>query len=249
VVWESWPFRCSTAPEDGNSGVRLTNCADNAASYRIVICHGPEQPEARLNRNSINRRKSMENSSGKTRPNRRHFLKEGLRTVIALGTGTLSGLLIGRSGRQMMVWQIDPEKCVQCGRCATDCVLEFSAVKCVHAYDVCGYCELCGGYSKPDALELDTAAENQLCPTGAIRRTFIEDPFFEYTIDESVCIGCGKCVKGCASFGNGSLYLQVRHDRCVHCNDCAIARNCAGEAFRRVPADHPYILKGEQGLT
>ncbi len=183
-----------------------------------------------------------------TRPqeiSRRRFFNDTLRTLCALGIGGLAGLLAGHAKPRRTVWQIDPEKCVQCGRCATDCVLDESAVKCVHAYDVCGYCDLCGGYSKPDALALDTAAENQLCPTGAIQRTFVEDPYFQYSIDESLCIGCAKCVKGCGSFGNGSLYLQVRHDRCVNCNDCAIARNCAGEAFLRVPADKPYLLKGE----
>jgi electron transport complex protein RnfB len=116
----------------------------------------------------------------------------------------------------------------------------------VHAFDVCGYCKLCGGYYQPDTKILDTAAENQLCPTGAIKRTFIENPYYEYTIDEDLCIGCAKCVKGCGAFGNGSLYLQVRHDRCLNCNDCAIARNCPADAFRRVPADQPYILKGKQ---
>ncbi len=144
------------------------------------------------------------------------------------------------------LWQLDPEKCTQCGRCATECVLTPSAVKCVHAYDVCGYCDLCGGYFRPETKQLNTAAENQLCPVGAITRTFVEDPYFEYRIDEPLCIGCSKCVKGCQAFGNGSLYLQVRHDRCVNCNDCAIARRCPSGAFRRVPADKPYILKGEQ---
>jgi electron transport complex protein RnfB len=91
---------------------------------------------------------------------------------------------------------------------------------------------------------VDSAAENQLCPTSAIVRTFVEDPYYEYTIDEDLCIGCGVCVKGCASFGNGSLYLQVKHDLCVNCNECAIARACPAHAFRRVPADQPYILKG-----
>ena len=45
----------------------------------------------------------------------------------------------------------------------------------------------------------------------------------EYIIDEELCIGCAKCVKGCAAFGNGSLHLQVRHDRCLNCNECTIA--------------------------
>jgi electron transport complex protein RnfB len=123
-------------------------------------------------------------------------------------------------------------------------VLTPSAVKAVHAYALCGYCKLCGGYHQPQAQRIDTAAENQLCPAGALIRTFVEDPFYEYTINEERCIGCAVCVKGCSQFGNGSLFLQVRHDRCVNCNECAIARVCPAGAFRRVPADHPYLLKG-----
>ena len=83
---------------------------------------------------------------------------------------------------------------------------------------------------------MNTGAENCLCPTAAIRRSYVEDPYFEYTIDEQLCIGCAKCVEGCNRFGNGSLFLQVRHDRCVNCNECAISKVCAGDAFRRVPA-------------
>ena len=45
-----------------------------------------------------------------------------------------------------LFWQIDPNVCTQCGRCETHCVLPVSAVKCIHANKVCGYCDLCGGY-------------------------------------------------------------------------------------------------------
>ncbi|HOD49730.1 MAG TPA: ferredoxin [Candidatus Hydrogenedentes bacterium] len=141
------------------------------------------------------------------------------------------------------VWQLDPQKCVQCGRCATECVLSPSAVKCVHSYRICGYCDLCGGYLQATARKRDTGAENELCPVSAIKRTFIEDPFFQYTIDEALCVGCGKCVKGCALFGNGSLYLQVKQELCVHCNECAIARSCPAGAYRRIPAEEGYLLK------
>jgi electron transport complex protein RnfB len=120
-----------------------------------------------------------------------------------------------------------------------------SAVKCVHAFNLCGYCDLCGGYLKPDPNARTTAAENQLCPTAAIKRKYIEDPYFEYEIDEALCIGCAKCVAGCTSFGNGSLHLQVRHDLCKNCNECAIARVCPAEAFQRVPISSPYLIKGD----
>jgi electron transport complex protein RnfB len=178
-------------------------------------------------------------------PGRRAFLRCGLRLAALGALGGGGALLARRAGADDQVWQIDPDKCVQCGNCATHCVLTPSAVKCVHAYALCGYCELCGGYFQPNAQNLDTGAENQLCPTAAIQRTYLEDPYYEYRIDEPLCIGCGKCVKGCDAFGNGSLFLQVRHDRCVNCNDCAIARACPAHAFVRLPASRPYLLKGE----
>lgn len=190
--------------------------------------------------------KQQEDNPGRTR---RDFIRGTLRGLAALMLGVV-GIAAGkRTRRRSTVWQLDPNKCVQCGRCATECVLTPSAVKCVHAFDVCGYCDLCGGYHQPSAKVTNTAAENQLCPVGAIIRTYIEDPYYEYVIDETLCVGCGKCVKGCGAFGNGSLYLQVRHDRCVHCNECAIAVTCPAGAFQRVPVNQPYILKGEQGAA
>jgi Na+-translocating ferredoxin:NAD+ oxidoreductase subunit B len=174
--------------------------------------------------------------------NRRKFLANSVRASVALGLGGLAAVSLKTNASGNTVWQLDPEKCIQCGRCATECVLTPSAVKCVHVYAMCGYCDLCGGYFKPETKTLNTGAENQLCPTSAIKRKFVEDPFFEYTIDEPLCIGCGKCVKGCSSFGNGSLQLQVRHNICVNCNHCSIARSCPADAFSRVPLDEPYLL-------
>ena len=185
----------------------------------------------------------MEEPENNPKINRRKFFATGLRASILLGIGGVAALVAKRSIAGGMVWQLDPAKCVQCGRCATNCVMAPSAVKCVHVYAMCGYCDLCGGYFKPETKTLTTAAENQLCPVNAIKRKFVEDPFFEYTIEEPLCIGCGKCVKGCGSFGNGSLQLQVRHNICVNCNHCSIARNCPSDAFSRLPASQPYLLR------
>ena len=69
-----------------------------------------------------------------------------------------------------MVWQIDPYKCIACGNCATHCVLEDSAVKCMHVHAICGYCRICFGFFDPEPFELTEGAENQICPTGAIER-------------------------------------------------------------------------------
>lgn len=176
---------------------------------------------------------------------RRQFLK--LAGTVVAGGALLagSGLLAKKAGLQGAeeFWQIDPSKCTQCGRCETDCVLPVSAVKCIHAHEVCGYCDLCGGYYRTNVKDLNTAAENLICPTGAIQRKFVEDPYFEYTIVEDLCIGCSKCVKGCSSFGNGSLYLQIKRDICVDCNECKISKVCPSNAISRVSMEQAYKLK------
>ncbi len=179
---------------------------------------------------------------------RRKVLGGVIRGVCAAGAGGLLGMVAtsrAERGRTEMVWQLDPYKCIQCGNCAINCVLTPSAVKIAHAFAMCGYCQLCTGYFNPDPAALDTGAENQLCPTGAIQRSHVhpDDPYYEYTIDQELCIGCGKCVKGCNAFGNGSLFLQVMHDRCLNCNECSIGEKCPAQAYSRVPADRPYLLK------
>lgn len=178
---------------------------------------------------------------------RRQFIKEILRYSVGLSLVGVAGLSLRNSKAQGYVWQIDPFKCTACGRCETHCVLKPSAVKCFHAYALCGFCDLCGGYLKPGSTERNTAAENMLCPTAAIERRYIEAPYYAYHINEDLCIGCGKCVKGCTSFGNGSLHLQIQHELCDNCNECAIARVCPSDAILRVPANDPYLIKGNFG--
>ncbi len=147
-------------------------------------------------------------------PTRRQFVWGALRGAFLFLLGGFTTLIVRSSQKERTVWQIDPYKCIACTNCANYCVLTPSAVKCVQHYPMCGYCKLCTGYFEPQPNALNTAAENQVCPTGAIKRTALEDPYYDYTIDEPLCIGCGKCVVGCVLFGNGSFSLQIRHDRC-----------------------------------
>jgi Na+-translocating ferredoxin:NAD+ oxidoreductase subunit B len=185
--------------------------------------------------------------SEETKKTRRQFLSDGARIAGAVGLFGAAGLLsLRRAGGEKLVWQLDPDKCMACGNCQTHCVLDESAVKAVQCFALCGYCDVCTGYFPTKDYSLDTDAKNQLCPTGAIVRQFVEEKggqrYFEYTIDEKLCIGCGKCVAGCKLM-NGSLYLQVRHDRCLNCNECSIAVACPTQAYERVPLSSRHLLK------
>lgn len=176
---------------------------------------------------------------------RRQWMKSVCRGSAAVGLLGLSGFLAVKKQAvaRSLVWQIDPSKCIGCGSCSYRCVSTVSAVKCFHNFKMCGYCDLCTGFFDPQPLARDTGAENQLCPANAISRRDVESPYFEYKIDRDLCVGCGKCVDGCVSLGNGSLYLQIDQELCKQCNQCSIALHCPSQAITRIPAVPGYLLK------
>jgi electron transport complex protein RnfB len=197
----------------------------------------------RAERNALNINSAIMSEGKNKYQSRRDFIRNAGKFAVVLPLAIIPAVLGKKVSVSGYVWQIDPYKCTQCGQCKTNCVLTPSASKCVHAYQMCGFCDLCGGYLRQGVKTISTGAENQLCPTGAITRKFVEEPYFEYTINENLCNGCAKCVKGCGDFGNGSLYMQIRHNLCVNCNDCSIARTCPSDAVIRVPATSPYLQK------
>ena len=190
----------------------------------------------------------MEEQKNK-KESRRDFVKTAGSIIAAVPVLAVPVILSRKVDAKGYVWQIDPYKCTSCEQCKTACVMTPSAVKCTNAFPMCGYCDFCPGYLRQGAKKYTTAAEDQLCPTGAITRRFVEEPYFEYTVNETLCDGCSKCVKGCANFGNGSLYLQIMHNLCVNCNQCRIARICPSEAVVRVPAKEPYMRKELKKVT
>ena len=216
---------------------------ETGSSVILTVAHVPVKDYALENRIVLNIYLVRMGNDKNKYQSRRDFVRTAGKIIVASPLLVLPILLVRKTNVKGYVWQIDPYKCTQCGQCKTNCVLTPSASKCTHAFKMCGYCDLCGGFLRQGTKTISTAAENQLCPTGAIKRRFIEEPYFEYTIDEKLCDGCAKCVKGCGDFGNGSLYMQIRHDICVNCNECSIARTCPSNAVIRVPADQPYVRK------
>lgn len=175
---------------------------------------------------------------------RREFFDRSLRFAGIAGVGGAAAVLARRAASNT-VFQIDPSRCVACDLCRTSCVLSHSAVKAANEFKKCGYCQLCPAYydvtSQPDEKGIPTG---KVCPQDALKRRVVgkideEDPnnnYYEYTIDESLCDGCGKCVKACKPpAGNGSLHLEVRYNRCVECDACSIQIACPESAIVRIP--------------
>ncbi len=122
--------------------------------------------------------------------NRRGFLKTGAGTACLAGLGGLTWLAGSKKSKAHTVWQLDPHVCVSCGNCENHCVLEVSAVKCIHAFAMCGYCNLCTGSLRPDPVTLDSGAENEVCPTGALVHRRQDDA------DAGACDTCAACSNG-----------------------------------------------------
>jgi electron transport complex protein RnfB len=177
---------------------------------------------------------------------RREFIDLSCRSIGLAALGGAAATLVARRASAHAVFQVDPVRCAACDLCRTSCVLSLSAVKAVNDFAKCGYCQLCPAYmdvtSQPNEKGIPSG---KVCPQDALKRRVVgredlDDPnnnYYEYTVDETRCTGCGKCVKACRPpAGNGSLRLEIRYNRCVTCNECSILVACPEAAIVRVPA-------------
>lgn len=188
-----------------------------------------------------------------------------LRGAAVLGLGAAATHLVSKAHGQIL-WQVDPSRCLNsrlgetgvdaCNLCTTECVVGLSAVRAVNHHARCGRCNICPAYFDiTSAVNEKGLPSQKLCPRDAIQRRPIgkadpEDPannFYEYTIDETKCDGCGRCVMKCKEpLGLGSIVLRVRYDLCLNCNRCNISTACPKNALIRLPRED--ALKSPEAL-
>ena len=147
-------------------------------------------------------------------------------------------------------WQVDPEKCLYCGICETACVRKPSAVKAVNDQKKCSNCVVCYGHitnSKIDSDRIESEGE-RVCPVDAVVRENFSggvDGMFLYSNDPKKCVGCAKCVKRCNEHGTKSMFLVIRPDLCLGCNECAISVACPHDAIERIPREPVDDYRGD----
>lgn len=155
--------------------------------------------------------------------------------------------------KRRFAWQIDPDKCLSCGTCEIACVRKPSAAKAINDPKKCSNCVVCYGHikNKHIASELIDSEGERICPHDAVlRKNFCGgiDGMFLYSHNHANCTGCATCVKHCNEEGTGSMFMIIRPDLCLGCNECAIAVSCPHDAIERIPREPADDFKGVFGL-
>lgn len=150
-------------------------------------------------------------------------------------------------------WQIDPDKCRYCGTCETACVRKPSAAKAVNDQKKCSNCVVCYGHITNKNIESEKIDSHgkRVCPHDAVRRKNFcggLDGMYLYSHDHGRCTGCAQCVKKCNEEGTASMFMVIRPDLCLGCNECAIAVACPHNAIERIPREPADDFKGIYGL-
>ncbi len=147
-------------------------------------------------------------------------------------------------------WQIDPDKCSSCGLCETSCVRKPSAVKAINDPKKCSNCVVCYGHitnSKIDSEKIDSEGE-RVCPVDAVERENFSggvNGLFLYSNNQKLCVACGSCTKRCNEHGSKSMFLMIRPDLCLGCNECTIATACPEGAIERIPREPVDDYRGD----
>jgi len=177
---------------------------------------------------------------------RRNFLRKAGTAACGLAIGSIGYRVISAHMDEetagpltRFVWQIDPEKCVNCPLCETACVRTPSAVKAVNDQKKCSFCVVCYGHISNKEIDSDKIMTEgiRVCPYDAVTRKNYsggKEGYFIYDIDDDKCTGCGICAKECSARGTKSMFMIIRPDLCLACNSCNIADLCPENAIDRL---------------
>ncbi len=61
---------------------------------------------------------------------------------------------------------------------------------------------------------------NTICPVGTVLSFFARFSWFKVRMDNSKCVGCGLCAKGCKASCIDVKNHKIDYSRCVVCGDC-----------------------------
>jgi electron transport complex protein RnfB len=177
---------------------------------------------------------------------RRKFIMMAGRAACGLALGGVAYRVVSKhliedeaGPRTRHAWQIDPNKCKACDKCKTACVRTPSAAKAVNDQKKCSFCVVCYGHitNKHIASEKIMSEGKRACPRDAVVRIDYSnrpDGYFIYEIDDEKCDGCAICVGLCTKKGTKSMFMIIRPDLCLNCNNCQIAQNCPEKAIDKV---------------
>ena len=188
---------------------------------------------------------------------RRDFLRNVGRALTVCAVGGLGYRLLGSSDsnapKTRYAWQINEQTCTSCGACETACVRTPSAVKAVNDQQKCSFCVVCYGHIEDKSISSDKIMTEGkfICPRNAVTRTNYSggnDGTFIYDVDHKKCVGCGQCTKACNEHGSKSMFLIIRPDLCLGCNQCAIASACPSKSIDRLHPGMEDNFRGEYGL-
>lgn len=192
---------------------------------------------------------------------KRRFLILSGRTVGAMALTGLVWRIFSASGKnpefeqpaRRYAWQINPDKCRFCGKCGPACVRKPAAVKALNDQTKCSNCVVCYAHIADRQIESARIQQHgtRICPRNAVcRQNFSGGPdgVYTYTIDQSHCIGCARCVAECNNLGSRSIFLVIRPDLCLGCNQCACALSCPFNAVERVPLNFADDFRGDYAV-
>ena len=87
---------------------------------------------------------------------------------------------------------------------------------------------------------------NTICPVGTLLSFFSRFSMFRLQIDDSKCINCGKCGRGCKAGCIDTKNHKIDYSRCVDCFDCMDTCQEGAIQFKTVCKNRSCSVKADE---